>query len=94
VSRTSLKIKFVEPKYDPLKEVVVKVNGKVVARVKGVKRVKRGLTLKHLPAGTFKVSVTAVTVLNQRLTGSRTYRSCTKGSGKLVLHGKKKHHRK
>jgi hypothetical protein len=32
--------------------------------------------LQRLPAGAFKVKVLAITVLDQRLSGSRTYRSC------------------
>jgi hypothetical protein len=89
----SLKLKLNDPKYDPLKEVVVKINGKKVADVKGVKRIKKGVTLKNLPSGTYKVSVVATTILKQRLTGSQTYQSCTKGSGKIKLHRRpKKHH--
>ncbi len=92
VSQTSLKIKLRDPKYDPLKEVVVKLNGKKVADVKGTKRLKKGVTLKKLPSGTYKIGVVATTVLNQRLTGSQTYKSCAKGSGTIKLHRVKKHH--
>lgn len=96
VSQTSLKIKFKDPKNDPLKEVVVKIASKKVADIKDTKAVKKalkkGITLKQLPSGTFKISVTATTVLNQHLSGSQTYRSCTKGSGKIKLHKVKKHH--
>jgi hypothetical protein len=53
--------------------------------------------LRGLPAGTpaawlhiYKVSAVATTVLNQRLSGSRTYRSCAKGSVKIKLHRVKK----
>jgi hypothetical protein len=83
--------KLRDPKYDPLKQVVVKINGKKVADVKGVKRLKKGITLKKLPTGTYKISIVATTVLNQRLTGSQTYKSCTEGSGKIGLKGDKKH---
>ncbi len=89
VSQTSLKIKLHHPKYDPLKEVVVRIKGKNVADVKGVKRLKEGVTLKKLPSGTYKISVLAITVLNQRLSGSKTYHSCTKSSGAIKLHGGK-----
>jgi len=34
----------------------------------------------------------ATTVLNQHLSGSHTYKSCTKGSGKIKLKRVKKHH--
>jgi hypothetical protein len=95
--QTSLELELRDPKYDPLKEVVVEINGKKVADVKGVKRIKKGVTLKNLPtAATYKVSVVATTILKQRLSGSQTYQSCTKGSGKIKLHhqGKKKHKKK
>jgi len=34
----------------------------------------------------------ATTVLNQHLSGSHTYKSCTKGSEKIKLKPVKKHH--
>jgi hypothetical protein len=92
VSQSSLKIALKDPKYDPLTEVVVKLNGKQVANVKGVKRLRKGITLKKLPRGTYKISLVATTILKQKLTGSQTYKSCTKGSGKIKLKGKKTHH--
>lgn len=91
----ALTIKLHDPKYDPLVEVLVKLNGKKVADVKGVKRIKKGVKLTSLPtSGAYTVSVVATTLLKQRLAGSQTYKSCTKGSGKIKLHGKgkKKHH--
>ena len=89
----SLTIKLHDPKYDALVEVLVKLNGKKVADVKGVKRIKKGVKLTNLPtSGTYKVSVVATTILKQHLTGSSTYKSCTKGSGKIKLHKGKKHH--
>jgi len=90
--QSSLKIALHNPKYDPLKQVVVKINGKQVADVNGIKRLEKGITLKKLPTGTYKVSVVATTVLNQHLSGSRTYKSCTKGSGRIKLTRVKKHH--
>jgi hypothetical protein len=92
VAQSSLKIKLKDPKYDPLKEVVVKIGSKKVADVKGVNALKKGITLKKLPSGTYKISVVATTVLNQHLTGSQTYKACSKGSGKIKLKGGKKHH--
>ena len=71
------------------REVLVKIKGKKVADVKGVKRIKKGITLKKLPSGAYKISVLAITVLNQRLSGSKTYHSCTKSSGAIKLHGGK-----
>jgi hypothetical protein len=72
---------------------VVKIKGRKVADVKGVKRLKKGVTLKKLPSGAYKISVLAITVLNQRLSGSRTYHSCTKSSGVIKLHGGKSNKR-
>jgi hypothetical protein len=92
ISQSSLTIKLKDPKYDPLKEVVVKIGAKKVADVKGVKRLKKGITLKTLPSGTYKISVLATTVLNQHLSGSQSYKSCTKGTAKIKLHGRKPHH--
>ncbi len=92
--QTSLTVKLRDPKYDRLVEVLVKINGKKVADVKGIKRLKKGVKLKSLPtSGTYKVSVVATTILKQRLTGSQTYTSCTKGPSKIKLHHRgKKHH--
>lgn len=90
----TLTIKLRDPKYDPLTEVLVKIDGRKVADVKGVKRLRKGVKLTSLPTtGTYTVSVVATTLLKQRLTGSSTYTSCTKGSGKIKLHPRpKKHH--
>jgi hypothetical protein len=79
-------------KNDLLKEVVVKIGSKKVADVKGAKRIKKGITLKKLPTGTYKISVVATTILKQKLTRSQTYKSCTKGSGKIKLKRVKGHH--
>jgi hypothetical protein len=66
VSQSSLKIKLEDPKYDPLKEVVVKVRGKQIADIKGVKALakalKKSITLENLPSGAYKIHVTATTV--------------------------------
>jgi hypothetical protein len=92
-SQSSLKVALKDPKNDPLTEVVVKIGSKKVADIKGVKTIKKGIVLKKLPTtGTYKISVVATTVLKQRLTGSQTYKACSKGSGKIKLKGGKKHH--
>jgi hypothetical protein len=92
-ARRSLKIKLHNPKYDPLKEVLVRVKGKKVADVKGTERLKKGIRIKNLPEGTFKMSVLAITVLNRRLKGSRTYNACVQGPGKIKIPGAKSHTR-
>lgn len=90
----TLKIKLRDPKYDPLKRVVVWVNHRKVADVRGVQRLKRGITVKHLPAGAFTVQVLAITTLDYRLSGKRSYGRCAKGSGQVGLKGGKPGHHK
>ncbi len=89
--RRSLTLTLRNPKYDPLKEVLVRVNGKKVADVRGNKRLQRKIVLGGLPEGPYKVRIVAVTVLNQRFSRSRTYRGCT---GKLKVPGPKAHSRR
>lgn len=91
LKRKSLKIKLKNPKYDPLREVVIKVNGKKVKEVVGTEKLQKPIVLKGLPDGTFKVTVVATTVLNERLKGNRKYTKCGSGSGKIPLPGAKSH---
>jgi hypothetical protein len=97
VSNHSLKIKLHDPKYDPLKELIVRVNGKKVLDVRSIKKLKKGVLVKGLPNGTYTIKVLAITVLNHRLSSSRRYSSCTKTSGKIKPHRVKprppKHHK-
>jgi hypothetical protein len=86
VKHNTLKIMLHEPKYDPLKEVVIRVNGKKKADLRGVKELKKVIVLKHLPNSSYTIKVLAVTVLKQRLSGSERYHSCTKASGTIKLH--------
>jgi hypothetical protein len=92
VSDHSLKIELRDPKYDPLEKVVVKVGRKTFLIVRTARAIRRGITLSGLPSGAFKVSVLAVTVLKQQLSGSDTYHSCTKRAVKIKLHRLKHHH--
>jgi hypothetical protein len=95
VARHSLKLKLRDPKHDPLKEVVVRIHGKKIADVSGVKRLRKGIVLKGLPSGKYTLEITATTVLDQKLSGRRTYHSCGKNAtGGLPLHSLKsrRHH--
>lgn len=75
--RRKLSVVLRNPKYDPLKHVVIWVNGKVAARVKGFEGVKKHVVLKVPPAaGSYSVTVRAITVLDHRRTGHRRYRKC------------------
>lgn len=88
-----LTIKLRNPKYDPFKRVVVRVNGKKVLDLRNARKLGKPIHLKRVPAGAFTVRVLAITVLNHRLTGSRAYNSC-KASGKVGLHKKRRHKRR
>jgi hypothetical protein len=91
LKRKSLKIKLKNPKYDPLREVVVKVNGKKAKAIVGTEKLRKPIILKDLPDGAFRVSVVATTVLNERLKGNRKYTTCGPGSVKIRLPGAKNH---
>ncbi len=84
-----LKIRIKHPKYDPIKEVLIKVNGKRVKTVVGTEKLKKPIVLKSLPAGPFRIRVVATTVLDERLTGHKKYTGCGGGSGKISLPGAK-----
>jgi hypothetical protein len=94
VRRHTLKISLHNPKYDPLKQIVVWVNGKKVLTVRNAHKLKHGIRLTHLPNGSYTVKVLAITILNHRLTGSRRYKACSGGSGLIKLHGPKHRHGK
>ncbi|HTA16027.1 MAG TPA: hypothetical protein VK781_14315, partial [Solirubrobacteraceae bacterium] len=93
VRQRTLKIALHDPAYDPLKEVAIRVNGHKVADVRNLKKLKRPIVLRKLPVGSFKVKVLATTVLDQHLSGSRSYHSCKgRQSGKIKLrHNRSRH---
>jgi hypothetical protein len=91
VRRGMLAIKIADPKRDQLKEVVIRIKKRKVADVRGVKRLEKGIVLKHLPSGGYTLKIVATTVLGQKLTGSRTYHSCKRHPGKAKLHGRRGH---
>ncbi len=72
----TLKIKLHNPAYDPLKQATVWVNGKKVANVRSAKKLGRPIVLGHLPKGKIRVKVLAITILNHRVTVTRTYHHC------------------
>jgi hypothetical protein len=86
VKQGALRIRVRDPKYDPLKELVVRIKKHRLVDVRGVQKVKRGVVLRRLPSGTYTLRITATTVLNQKLTGKRTYRSCKRHASKVRLH--------
>jgi len=74
-SRRNFRIRLRSPKGDPLVRAVVKVNGRQVKVVKGV-RLTAPVDLRGLPKGRYTVSITATTMLGRTIKGSRKYRTC------------------
>jgi hypothetical protein len=96
VKRRSLKLELRDPKRDPLKQVVVRIGARRVVDVRGVARLKKGIFLRNLPIGTYTLKIVATTVLDQHLSGRRTYHSCGKGSSQERVplgHPKRRRHR-
>lgn len=77
LSKRSFKIRLKEPKGDALDSAKVFVNGKLVRTIKR-DRITAPVNLTGLPKGRYKVKITAKTVLGKTITGTRTYRTCTK----------------
>jgi dienelactone hydrolase len=76
VSRRAFRIRLRKaPKGDKLRSAIVTVNGKRVKTVRG-KRLTAPVSLKGLPKGTFRVTVTAKTKRGKTLRSARTYRTC------------------
>jgi hypothetical protein len=80
--RLRMRIRLVDPKNDPIKNVLVTLHsGKVVRKAK-LRRHGRTVTatvsLKGLPAGSFTVVVKVTTILGNHLAGRRTYHRCAK----------------
>lgn len=91
VRRGSLKIRIKDPRYDALKEVVIRIKHRKIADVRGLKRLQHSIVLRGLPSGTYTLRIVATTILDQRLSGKRTYHSCTRlnSTSKVRLHGRK-----
>jgi hypothetical protein len=77
-SRRVFRIHLRDPKYDPLKEVVVTIRGRKVAVVRRKKAFAATINLKGLPPGSFTLRIRATTILGHHLTGSRTYHTCAR----------------
>ncbi len=76
VSRRRFRIHVHDPRYDPLKEVVVTLGARRIAVRRHGNVFVSTIDLHGLPRGTFTVKIRAITVLGHRLTGSRTYHTC------------------
>jgi hypothetical protein len=87
VSRRVFQIRLQDPKYDPLKQVVVTLRGRRVAVVRRSKVFASRIDLRGLPRGIFTIQIYATTVLGHHLYGHRTYHTCIQ---KLAHSGKPK----
>jgi hypothetical protein len=76
-SRRVFQIHVRDPRYDPLKEVLVTVAHRRLRVARHGRQFAATIDLKGLPRGTFTVRIHATTVLGHRLSGSRTYHTCT-----------------
>jgi hypothetical protein len=86
IKKHRLTIRVHQPAYDPIEELVIRVNHKRVIDVRSPEKLKKAIVLKHLPKGSYTVSVLAITVLKQRLSGSVKYHGCTKSLVGIKLH--------
>jgi hypothetical protein len=87
LSARSFKIHLADPKYDPLKKVIVTLTGRKI-RSRKIATSRRGnyvvatINLRGLPKGAFTIKVHATTVLGHSLSTSHTYHTCNKKNRK------------
>ena len=86
--RRVFQIHIQDPRYDPLKEVLLTVGKRRLRVTRHGKLFAATIDLRGLPPGTFTVRIRATTVLGHHLSGSRTYHTCAKK--KLKPHNKLK----
>lgn len=75
-SRRIFQIHLRDPRYDPLRQVVVTIGGRRVAVVRRGKVFAATIDLRGLPHGAFTVKIVATTVLGHHLYGRRSYHTC------------------
>jgi hypothetical protein len=87
LSRRAFQIHLEDPKYDPIKEVVITLGRRKLTVKRHGNVFAATINLKGLPRGTFTVKIRVTTVLGHHLTGSRTYHTCRtrRKSGKPKL---------
>jgi hypothetical protein len=78
LSRRSFKIHFTDPKYDPIKTVVITLGKRRIVVRRHHNVFAATIDLKGLPAGTFTIKIQVTTVLGHHLSGSRTYHTCAR----------------
>jgi hypothetical protein len=78
VSARLFKIHLADPKYDPLKQVVVTIRGHRIKTARQGHYFVATIDLKGFPRGAFTVRISATTVLRHHLESHRTYHTCAK----------------
>ncbi len=76
LSARLFKIHLTDPRYDPLKTVVVTIRGRTIATLRRGRYVVATIDLKGFPRGAFTVRIDATTVLGHHLSERRTYHTC------------------
>jgi hypothetical protein len=92
--RGMLTIKIKDPKHDPLKQVVIRIKRRRIADIRGVKRLEHGIVLKGLPNDAYTLRFVATTVLDQKLTGRRTFHRCKQHTHTIKLNRAKQRGRR
>jgi hypothetical protein len=80
LSRRLFQIHLKDPKYDPLKEVVVTLGHRRLTVKRHGNVFASTIDLRGLPSGRFTIKIDVTTVLGHHLSGSRTYHTCAKKS--------------
>jgi hypothetical protein len=92
LSHRAFKIHLHDPKNDPLKKVVVTFRGHRTVITRQGSTFIGTIKLKGLPRGSFKIRISATTVLGHHFTSTRTYHTCiSKLEPKKAKKAKKKH---
>ena len=76
LSARLFKIHLADPKYDPLKTVLVTIKGRKIKTARQGHYFVATINLKGFPRGKFTVEISATTVLGHHLRGQRTYHTC------------------
>ena len=87
LSARFFKIHLQDPKYDPLKTVVVSIKGKKIKTSRHGNYIVATINLRGFPHGKFTVKITATTVLGHHLSATRAYHTCAKKA--KISHPKK-----
>lgn len=86
VSARLFKIHLADPRYDPLKQVVVTIRGRRIKTARQGHDVVATINLKGLPRGAFTVKISAMTVLGHHLKSHRTYHTCATRAKRPAKH--------